>query len=409
VSGRTSPTVAERAPLRALIRRVASATDSQVLRILATVETAADRREADALLSPLRPRLNVLRPPRKLRLRRLLFYPLDPLIVAPKAWRPGMPAIPRSALGPIATIIADTIPETIAAVEARIEGQSSADKDLLRIAGGMLWPAASRVLDCEEPPPGWRDTGMAVSHYRSLAPVIATLLRQAPTIEALCQTSLPVLLPPPQETVQAMMRSVAADHAPALAWLFGILMMRLPDAGVLFSAGRPDPTERIVPLAREAAAELLLLRMNIDGPESWIQGGDLIEAAAVLRRLTNLLIELDRTGRAERRALCRSQRQRLDQAAQVRFEASLRRDFLDVLRRSPLPDATVLEDAAYSLRIFQSEARELGGKSRYDAGLAAAAASLACADWPSDTGRAAMVRLTEILLGTEAALAQARM
>jgi hypothetical protein len=226
-----SQTVAERAPLRALIRRVASATDSQVLRILATVETAADRREADALLSPLRPRLNVLRPPRKLRLRRLLFYPLDPLIVAPKAWRPGMPAIPRSALGPVATAIADAIPETIAAVEARIEGQTSADKDLLRIAGGMLWPAASRVLHCEEPPPGWRDTGMAVAHYRTLAPVIATLLRRAPTIEALCQTSLPVLLPPSQETVQAVIRAVAADHAPALAWLFGILMMRLPDAG----------------------------------------------------------------------------------------------------------------------------------------------------------------------------------
>jgi hypothetical protein len=68
----------------------------------------------------------------------------------------------------------------------------------------------------------------------------------------------------------------------------------------------------------------------------------------------------------------------------------------------------VLEDAAYNLLIFQSEARELGGKSRYDAGLAAAASSLESADWPPDTTRTKMARLTEILLGTEAALAQAR-
>jgi hypothetical protein len=376
---------------------------------LATVETAADRREADTLLSPLRPRLNVLRPPRRLRLRRLLFYPLDPLILPPKAWRPGMPAIPRSALGPIAAAIADAIPETIAAVEGLIEGQTSADKDLLRVAGGMLWPAASRVLDRKREPSNWRDTGMAVAHYRTLAPVIAALLRQAPAIEALCQTSLPVLLPPPQEMLQALIRAVAADHAPALAWLFGILMMRLPDPGVLFGIPRPDPTERMVPQAREAAAELLLLGVDINGPAAWIAGGDLSDAAVMLRRVMSLLTELDRTGHAERRALCRSLRQRLDLAAQTRFEASLRSDFLDVLCRSSLPDAAVLEDAAYNLRIFQSEAREIGGKARYDAGLADAASSLESADWPPDTTRATMVRLTEILLGTEAALAQARM
>ncbi len=409
MTGRTTPATAERAPLLALIRRVASATDSQVLRILATVETAADRREADILLSPLRPRLNVLRPPRRLRLRRLLFYPLDPLIVPPKVWRPGTPTIPRSALGPIATAIADAIPETIAAVEARIEGRTSADKDLLRIAGGMLWPAASRILDREREPPHWRDTGMAVAHYRTLAPVIATLLRQAPTIEALCQTSLPVLLPPPQETVQTVIRAVAADHAPALAWLFGVLMMRLPEPGVLFNRARSDPTERMVLQAREAATELLLSRLDADGPAAWIAGGDLTDAAAMLRRLMTLLTELDRTGRAERRAQCRSLRQRLDLAAQARFEASLRSGLLDMLGRSPLPDAAALEDAAYILRIFQSEARELGGKTRYDAGLAAAAASLSSADWPPEATRTTMVRLTEILLGTEAGLTQARM
>lgn len=400
------PSTAQRAPFRALLSRIASATDSQVLRILATVETAADRREADALLSPLRPRLGVLRPPRQLRIRRLLFYPLDALILPPRSWRPGMPAIPRSALGPIATAVAGAIPDTFAAVEARIDGQTSADKDLIRLAGAIMWPAAARAIDPEQVPAGWRETGMAPGHYRGFALVIAAILRQAPVIEALCQTSLPVLLPPPQDTVQAVIRAVAAESPHALAFLFGILMMRLPEPGVLLGGLRPDPGDRLAAQARERAADLLLARLATGGPAKWIAGGDLIEAAAMLRRLISLLTAFDTTGRPERRTQCRALRQSLDEAAQARFETSLRTDLLVPLGESPLPDPAVLEDAAYSLRIFQSEARELGGKARYDAGLAAAAARVSAAGWGAD--RATRVRLTEILLGTEAGLAQVR-
>lgn len=403
-----SPSTADRAPFRALLSRLASATDSQMLRILATVETAADRREADALLSPLRPRLHVLRPPRRLRMRRLLFYPLDALILPPRSWRPGMPAIPRSALAPIAIAVADAIPDVFIAAEGRIDGQTSGDKDLIRLVGTMLWPAAARVIDPEHVPAGWRETGMAPGHYRAFAPVIAAILRQAPVIEALCQTSLPVLLPPPQETIQAVIRAVAAESPQALAFLFGILMMRLPEPGMLLGSLRPDPGDRLVAQARERTADLLLVRLATDGPAKWIAGGNVIEAAGMLRRLISLLTELDRIGRPERRAQCRSLRQSLDEAAQARFETSLRSDLLIPLEQSPLPDPAVLEDAAYNLRIFQSEARELGGRARYDAGLAAAVARVNAAVWPRDADRATRVRLTEILLGTEAALALVR-
>ncbi len=409
MSGRMSSSTAERAPIRALISRIAAATDSQLLRILATVETAADRREADALLSPLRPRLNVLRPPRRLRMRRLLFYPLDALILPPRSWRPGMPAIPRSALAPVAIAVAAAIPDVFATVEARIDGQTSADKDLVRLAGSMLWPAAARAIDPEQVPKGWRETGMAAAHYRALAPIIAAILRQAPVIEALCQTCLPVLLPPPQETVQAVIRAVAAEWPQALAFLFGVLMMRLPEPGLLLGGLRPDPGDRTVAQARAFAADLLLARLETDGPAQWICGGDLIEAAGMLRRLISLLMELDRIGQAERRAQCRSLRQSLDEAAQARFETCLRSDLLMPLEQSALPDPAVLEDAAYNLRIFQSEARDLGGRANYDAWLAAAVARVDAAKWRGDADRATRVRLTEILLGTEAGLAQVRL
>ncbi|HVY14913.1 MAG TPA: hypothetical protein VHB27_06785, partial [Rhodopila sp.] len=349
------------------------------------------------LLCPLRPRLNVLRPPRRLRIRRLLFYPFDPLILPPKAWRPGMPAIPRSALGPIVTHVAAAIPEILAEVETRLAGRDTADKDLVRVAGTILWPAAARVIDPDRPPEGWRDTGMATAHYRALAPIVAAVLRQAPAIEALCQTSLPVLLPAPRERVQAVIRAVAADHPPALACLFGLLMMRLPEPSTVFALTRPEQGDRMVLAARSTAADLLLSRLDADGPDAWIAGGDLIEAAGVVRRLLTLLTELDRTTQAERRALCRSLCRRLDAAARDRFDAGLREGLLLLLDGSPLPDALVLEDAAFSLATFQAEAREVGGRAHYDAALAEMVARLDAVDWPSTAAGITRARLAEIL------------
>jgi hypothetical protein len=335
-------------------------------------------------------------------MRRLLFYPFDPLILPSRSWRPGMPALPRSALGPIAAATAVAMPQTVDAVEALINGQTSADMDAIRTAGTILWPAAATAIAVHAEPAAWRDTGMAVAHYRTLAPILAALLRQAPAIEALCQTSLPVLLPPPRQMVQALIRAVAAEHAPALPYLFGILMMRLPEPPVLFGFGRRDGMDAEVIAAREHAAELLLMRLDTDGPGAWIAGGDLTEAASMVRRLLSLLTCLEQFGSAARRMMCKSLRQRLDLAAQDRFEADLHAGFLAALRDTTQEPPALLEDSAWGLRIFQAEAREVGGRLRYDASLSNAAARLKT----SQLAAGMQTRLTEILLGTEATLAQ---
>ena len=395
---------AARGPLRTLIRRVAAATDSQMLRILATVESAADRREADALLSPLRPRLNVLRPPRRLRMKRLLFYPFDPLIVSPRLWRPILPAIPRSALGPIAAAVTAAIPGTIADIDARVEGQTSADIDVVLSAGKILWPKAAQALKPDAVPADWRgETGLNNAHYQAIAAIVAAILRYAPVIETLCQTSMAVLMPPPREAVHAVIRAVAVDHGPALPHLMGILMMRLPDPSPLFSYPRTDIGGAAVLSARERAAELLLGRMAHDGPATWIAGGGMIEAAEMLRRAVTLLTELEKTPVTDRKAQCKALRQGLDAAAQMRFDTCLREDWLAPLGSGEPPDITTLEDIAYDLRIFQAEARELGGRGIYDEGLTAAAERIG----PAAVNRMASVdraRLTEILLGARAGL-----
>ena len=53
--------------MRAVRSRLADAGDERVLQIVQLVETMAERGEADALLAPLRSRLGVLRPARKMR------------------------------------------------------------------------------------------------------------------------------------------------------------------------------------------------------------------------------------------------------------------------------------------------------------------------------------------------------
>lgn len=393
-----------RGPLRTLIRRVAAATDWQVLQILATVESAADRREADLLLSPLRPRLNVLRPPRRLRMKRLLFYPFDPLIISPRLWRPVLPAIPRSALGPIAGVVTTAIPDVIADIDARVEGQTSADIEEILSAGKILWPKAAQALRLAAVPAHWRDeTGLSNTHFGAIAGIIAAILRYAPAIETLCQTSIAVLMPPPREAVHAIIRAIAVDHGPALPHLMGILMMRLPDPSALFSYPRADVGSAAVLAARERAAELLLGRMAQDGPANWIAGGGMIEAAETLHRAVALLEALEKTPVTDRKAQCKALRQGLDAAAQMRFDTCLRESWLAALGSGQLPDITTLEDIAYDLRIFQAEARALGGRGVYDEGLTAAAERIgpAAADRITPVDRA---RLTEILLGARAGL-----
>ena len=90
---------------------------------------------------PLRRRLAVLRPPRPLRFVRLLFHPLDPLIVSAGRWRPDQPAIPRTALAPLADCVRGAMPAEASAIEAAINGRTTADADLIAAQGACCGPA----------------------------------------------------------------------------------------------------------------------------------------------------------------------------------------------------------------------------------------------------------------------------
>src|SRR5689334_24255463 len=87
-----------KAEIREVARGLASARDEQIMQVVAMVDAMPNRGPADQLIAPLRPRLARLRPPRPLRFARLLFLPLDPLIVPAARWRAEQPTIPRTVI-----------------------------------------------------------------------------------------------------------------------------------------------------------------------------------------------------------------------------------------------------------------------------------------------------------------------
>ena len=83
-----------RPQLRSLQSDLLGAGDRQILRVVAMVDAMPVRGAADQFIAPLRRRLAVLRPQRRLNFTRLLFTPIDPRIVAPAKTEPaGLPRL----------------------------------------------------------------------------------------------------------------------------------------------------------------------------------------------------------------------------------------------------------------------------------------------------------------------------
>ena len=126
--------------LGTLHQSLATAQDSQITRLVAMVDTLPDRGVIDDLVAPLRSRLAQLRPARPLRFIRLLFTPLDPLIVPAPRWRPDGPSLPRTALPALAAAAHDTMGEEAAQIDGMIADRTTRDLPAIARAGALLWP-----------------------------------------------------------------------------------------------------------------------------------------------------------------------------------------------------------------------------------------------------------------------------
>jgi hypothetical protein len=392
--------------IRELSRGLADAPDAQVARVVAVVDQMPSRGDADQLIAPLRPRLARLRPPRPLRFTRLLFLPLEPLIVPPQRWRPNMPAIPRSALTSLAATVRAGLGAEAARVDALIQAASSHDAETIAQAGAVLWPRAAAVLFAAGAPVEWAATGLNPSLYPPLAQRTGAVMAQALALEDLVAEAAVGIVPPRPAPIRAMLEDVCARCPDACPMLATVLLGRLPQCAALLPAMAAElgpQVEAAFRLAGQEAAEALLSGLEAAGGAEYAVGGhDLAEAVQEVRRTAALLKQLaDRTDLPQLHVRLQSVRQRFDMGCRQVFAQAMTAEFLPALTRAD-GKGGALEATARHLRELESDARPLGGGDTYDSQLRQAAAAVAADASLSLTAR---VRLVEILAGAEAALA----
>jgi hypothetical protein len=403
-SGQTAPTI------KALKGEIAGAPDPQILRIVATVDAMTARGSADALIAPLRQRLSMLRPPRPLRFARLLFHPLDPLIVPAQRWRPEEDSIPRTVLGAMADHARGAMPDEVRAIERETAGHTDADTDLVTRLGRSLWPSAAGVFRTAAVPDIWDTTGLAPALYRPMADCIAALLEQAPSLDAICADTANGLLPANPEAVAAMLDRVAAANHAALPMMIELLLVRLPEAAgsvlALTSGAKSAPLKA----ALDQAVDKVLRQMNLEGgTEDLICAGSLADAGMAANHIKALLAQLEgAANKPQRREQLRTIRQRLDASCKARFAAGLEAELLAPLRSLGVaPDRAAinnLEAAARNLRILELEARAIGSSATYDMLLRQATDVIKGSAVKERLAPVEQIRLVEFLAGPEVAL-----
>ena len=400
--------------LREVRRGVAEAADAQVLQVVRMVDALAERGATDSVLDPVRPRLRAIQPARPLRFARLLFMPVDPLIVAPKDWRPGTPFLPRTALQVLARAVRALIASSsetscLEQVDRLIEAANTGQTALVRQAGSALWPrAASALRALGDGPSGaileacaaeWSSQGLARAELEPVAAALSPILAQSLALHDHDHSGVPL----GEQALLDMLVSTQAAGSRACATMLSLLIIRVPPAAPFLLAGAQKlPSLR--PLT-EAAAETALAWVEADTAD---QTRSICDAAAVeLMRQTALLEALgNQPGNANRRKRLAEIRGHLLGGCLARFDTSLRDQVAAPLKQIPANPAErdgaldAMEDTARTLRRFEVEARRLGATQKFDSAVERAADAVRLAEGLSDMDRA---RLMEIMAGPAAA------
>lgn len=383
--------------LRRVGHAVAGADADRLRAVVALLDAMPERGDADRLLDSARPRLRRLQLDRPLGFVRLLFLPLDPIIVTPTGWRRGEHTVPRSALAPIAAAVERALGAQAEAIAKACAGRTVSAQATVADLGATLWPAAAAIL-ADTAPPEWGTSGLTGADYAPLIALIRPLLANGHALQAAIADAA---VGPPEANVRAALAPLAkagtAAFAAGLAALMAVAAAPQDVAGVAATLG---------PEARAAA--LVALDTLLDAPPPAFDPDDLDAAAdaalAALRRLDAL--ELSSLVAGPRAARLRALRGEADQACRQHTKRSAEQKLIGPCRDLPedVPDATViaLEADARDLRRFATIAARIGGGPEHDRILRETVAAIGDAAGNGLTDMDA-ARLAEIIAGPEAA------
>ncbi|OYW10798.1 MAG: hypothetical protein B7Z53_00015 [Rhodospirillales bacterium 12-71-4] len=382
------------------------APDHAVGRVVAMLDGLNDRGAADAVLDSVRPRLRRLQPPRPLRLPRLLFLPVEGALVEARDWRPGNPYVPRSAIAPIAALLARDMPALAEEIEAAALGHTMANSPLVSQLGGLLWPAAGAGLRFAIPP-NWAASGLPPEAAEPILALCCGLWRHA---VALWQARSAAEEGPPEPLVRAALAPLALEgNGPLTAGM--TLLLRSATQPAQVAAVAATLSNIMSPLVeRELTALLVADAAAVAEAETAREMAD--TAGRLGRRLADMECTGTATQREERRRQAVTLRRDTSQACHQHLaQAVVKTLLLPAVRAAagpPAADATVLalEIAARDLRQLEVAGRRLGHEAAFDRTLRDALQQLhRLAQAPGGLGRIELARLAEILAGPEAGCA----
>ncbi|MFN6251250.1 MAG: hypothetical protein ACK4Y5_04085 [Acetobacteraceae bacterium] len=155
-------------PADTLAESLSTASDENLLRIVAMIDRLPDRSKLDGLIAEIRPRLSILRPPRPITLTRLLFLPLSGALVDPVAWRRDPGTIPRSALHVISSLVGDQLDQEVRNMTAGLRNSVFSDVAMVEKFGQPLWEGAARAAERITPGTRWTEAGFAPEDFRPM-------------------------------------------------------------------------------------------------------------------------------------------------------------------------------------------------------------------------------------------------
>lgn len=387
-------------PAAEVQRKLRGAADEQLAQVVALVDAMPARGAADALIAPLRPRLAAIGPMRPLSITRLLFRPLNPVITPGPRWRPGIPAVPRTALSVIGTAVVEQLGPVAVSVQARIAGRDGKEHAVADQIGASLWPLAAKVLARLPVPADWgAATGLPESCYPEIRANIAAVLHQA---VPLVQRTRDAGATDPTPAVNDILQATQAAHPGAFGIVLAILLADGTTAGpaLLTALALPGaPVDPAVSLTLDRAQHVLTTVLPTVG---------LAAASFQVTHIAALLDAVEGPGaRPGLRTHAQRVREQANEACQSRLLQALDQDFLPKLAATGAAsdNAAVdgLENDARALRRLAMAGRRFGPASPYDKLLGRTAAGT-CASADSTLTRMERLRLAELLVGTDAAL-----
>jgi hypothetical protein len=392
------------AETRRLSRALATASDTALHQVIDILDRLPDRTDIDRLLDAARPRLRLLRPPRRLALTRLLFQPLNGAIVDSGAWKRGSNRLPRSALPALADSLRMAMGSEGQRLEASFANKTFRDRSEVEAGGRILWAAAAALAPQLRPTPRWETTGLRPQDFAQFLHIATGVWRHAMPIWAAMQAAT---WGPPEDAVQDALAPLAEDTSPAFDVALATLMKDATNPGrVVATAARLSPRAASV---ADAAVDAWLDEAKVELPDA-----DLVSVATAAETFGRAFDDIKNAPpntSTQRAKKVRNLRREADTHVRAAYDEGLKEEILRQLPSlavSATQDQMLaIEEQARALRRLEMIGRSFGAQQGYDSSsqrIRAAIEGTKSALAPGGMTKLDLARLAEILIGGEAAL-----